>query len=82
VSPVGILLQLLSLPLAPARCAFWTIERVVEAAERDYYSPAAIRRELAELSRQLDEGAIGADEFDVREDALLDRLAEGERIAA
>ncbi|MGY3617113.1 gas vesicle protein GvpG [Bradyrhizobium sp. USDA 10063] len=42
-------------------------------------APAAIRRELAELSRQLDEGLIDAEEFDRREDEILDRLDEGRK---
>ena len=35
--------------------------------------------ELADLARQLDEGLIDAEEFDRREDELLDRLVEGPR---
>ena len=76
---MGLLSELLLLPLGPARFALWTIDKVVEAAARDYYGPTAVRRELVELVRQLDEGAISAEEFDQREDALLDRLAEGQR---
>jgi hypothetical protein len=75
---MGLLSELLSLPLAPARLALWTVDQVIDAAEREYYGPAAIRRALAELSREYDEGSISAEEFDVREDELLDRLAEGE----
>ena len=76
---MGLFSELLFLPLAPARFALWTIDRMVEAAEQEHYGPAAVRRELVELSRQLDEGLIGAEEFDRREDELLDRLAEGQR---
>ena len=76
---MGLLTELLLLPLAPARFALWTIDQVVEAAERQHYGPTAVRQELAELSRQLDEGLIGAEDFDRREDELLDRLAEGQR---
>ena len=76
---MGLFTELLLLPLAPARFALWTIDQVVEAAEREHYGPTAVRRELVELSRQLDEGLIGAEEFDRREDELLDRLAEGQR---
>jgi len=71
--------SLLLFPLVPARCAFWAIEQVVDAAEREYYGPDRIRRELVELSRAYDEGLIGAEEFDRREDALLDRLEEAAR---
>jgi hypothetical protein len=74
---MGLLSELLLLPLAPARVALWSVERVVEAATRECYGPAAVRRELVELSRAFDEGLISAEEFDRREDELLDRLEEG-----
>jgi hypothetical protein len=76
---MGLLSQLILVPLAPARAAWWTIGQVVDQAARDYYGPATIRSELAELSRRLDDGLISADEFDLLEDELLDRLAEGQR---
>jgi Gas vesicle protein G len=71
---MGLLSEVLLLPLAPARLALWTVGQVADAAAREHFSPAAVRRELVELSRQLDEGLIDADEFDRREDELLDRL--------
>ncbi len=74
---MGLLSELLLLPVAPGRIALWTIDRVVEAAARECYSPAAVHRELAKLSRELDEGLISAEEFDRREDELLDRLERG-----
>jgi hypothetical protein len=71
---VGLLSELLWLPLAPARLAMWTIDRVIDVASQEYNDPTAVRRELAELNRQFDAGSIGAEEFDQREDELLDRL--------
>jgi hypothetical protein len=47
---------------------------VVDSARREYHDPAAIRRDLAELSRRFDEGLMSAEEFESREDQLLDRL--------
>jgi hypothetical protein len=76
---MGVLAELLLLPLAPARVAVWSIGQVIDSATREYYDPATIRRELAELSRQLDDGLISAEEFDRREDEVLDRLEEGQR---
>jgi len=72
---VGLLKEILLLPMAPVRLAGWTVEQVVDTAEREYYDPARIRSELAELSNDLDEGRISAEEFDQREDELLDRLS-------
>lgn len=74
---MGLLRELLLVPLAPVRLAHWTVDQIVDAAEREHFGPSAIRRELAELYRQLDDGAISAEEFDRLEDELLDRLAEG-----
>ncbi|RCV47939.1 gas vesicle protein GvpG [Marinitenerispora sediminis] len=75
---MGLLSAIATLPLAPARVAGWTIRRVVDEAERQYYDPDAIRRQLAELSRRLDEGELTEEEFDRLEDELLDRLEEGQ----
>ena len=76
---MGLLSHLLLLPLAPARFALWTVDRVVDAAAEQHCGTAAVRRELAELSRQLDQGLIDAEEFDRREDEILDRLDEGRK---
>jgi hypothetical protein len=76
---MGLLSELLLVPFAPARVALWSIGQVVDSATREYYDPAMIRRELSELSRQLDEGQISAEAFELREDELLDRLEEEQR---
>jgi hypothetical protein len=73
---MGLLSELLLIPLAPARIALWSVDQVIGAAAKEYYGPAAVRRELVELSRAFDEGLISAEEFDRREDELLDRLEE------
>jgi 2-oxo-4-hydroxy-4-carboxy--5-ureidoimidazoline (OHCU) decarboxylase len=62
------------LPLAPVRGVRWTLAELLAAAERE--QRAAIQRELAELEQALLAGEISAEEFDEREDALLDRLDE------
>ncbi|MFE7711546.1 gas vesicle protein GvpG [Streptomyces sp. NPDC057486] len=48
----------------------------MEAAERDYYDPGPVERELAELEKALLSGAIDEEPVDQREDELLDRLDE------
>jgi hypothetical protein len=63
--------------LLPVRGAFWAIGQVADAADRQVYGPAMIRRRLMELARKLDAGTISAEEFDRLEDELLDRLAMG-----
>ncbi|MFJ3951209.1 gas vesicle protein GvpG [Streptomyces libani] len=71
---MGLLTQLLTLPVAPVRGTVWVLDQVLLAAEREYYDPAPVREELAALEQQLLDGSIGPEEFDAREDQLLDRL--------
>ncbi|MFD0035214.1 gas vesicle protein GvpG [Streptomyces sp. NPDC055059] len=73
---MGLFTQLVTLPLAPVRGVVWTVDRVLEAAEKEYYDPAPVQAELAELERQLLAGQIDEETFDRREDELLDRLEE------
>ncbi|MET8212180.1 gas vesicle protein GvpG [Streptomyces sp. NPDC005373] len=73
---MGLFTQLVTLPLAPVRGIVWTVDRVLEAAEKEYYDPAPVQADLAELERQLLAGQIDEETFDRREDELLDRLEE------
>ncbi|MCW7985749.1 gas vesicle protein GvpG [Streptomyces sp. WAC01526] len=71
---MGLLTQLLTLPVAPVRGTVWVLDQVLLTAEREYYDPAPVREELAALEQQLLDDSIGPEEFDAREDELLDRL--------
>ncbi|MFF6994858.1 gas vesicle protein GvpG [Streptomyces sp. NPDC008313] len=71
---MGLIGEVLMLPLAPARGSLWAVRQVLSEAERQYYDPAAVRAELAALEQRLEGGEIGEEEFDRQEDALLDRL--------
>jgi gas vesicle protein GvpG len=73
---MGLLNQILTFPLAPVRGVGWVVDRVVEAAEREYYDPEPVERELAALEKALLDGRIDQATFDEREDELLDRLEE------
>ncbi|MGS2591811.1 gas vesicle protein GvpG [Streptomyces hebeiensis] len=73
---MGLFTQLATLPLAPVRGVGWVAERVKEAAEEQYYDPAPVEQELAELEKALLAGRIDEETFDRREDELLDRLEE------
>ena len=76
---MGLIGELLMLPMTPVRGSAWVLRQVVAEAERQFYDPAVVRRELAELEEQLLAGEIDEAEFDRREDELLDRLEEGSR---
>ncbi|MFD6988420.1 gas vesicle protein GvpG [Streptomyces sp. NPDC059943] len=71
---MGLISQILTLPLAPVRGSVWVLDQVVLAAEREYYDPDPVRKELADLEKELLSGGISEEEFDRREDELLDRL--------
>ncbi|WP_328539064.1 gas vesicle protein GvpG [Streptomyces sp. NBC_00344] len=71
---MGLITNILTLPLAPLRGTAWVIDQVLVTAEREYYDPEPVRGELAALEKDLLSGRIGEDEFDRREDELLDRL--------
>ena len=71
---MGLIGEVLLLPFAPVRGSAWAIREVLREAERIYYDPATVRAELARLEEQLEAGEITEEEFDRREDELLDRL--------
>jgi uncharacterized membrane protein len=74
---VGLIGEVLLLPFAPVRGSTWVIRQVLHEAERLHYDPATVRAELARLEEQLTAGEIDEEEFDRREDELLDRLETG-----
>ncbi|MCX5232771.1 gas vesicle protein GvpG [Streptomyces sp. NPDC006553] len=73
---MGLLTGLLTLPIAPVRAVVWAAQQVAEKAEDEYYDPAPVWRELADLERRLLNDEIDQDTFDRREDELIDRLEE------
>jgi hypothetical protein len=76
---VGLFTGLLTLPLAPVRGVVWVAEQVLEEAEREFSDQGNIRRELAELQLDFEEGRIDDRQRDERERELLSRLAIGQR---
>ncbi|MFI8966519.1 gas vesicle protein GvpG [Streptomyces sp. NPDC053493] len=76
---MGLITGLVTFPLAPLRGTLWVVDQVLTAAEREYYDPEPVVQELKDLERRLGSGEIDEDEYDRREDELLDRLEEIER---
>jgi hypothetical protein len=74
---MGLFTGLLTLPLAPVRGVVWIAEQVMEEMERELYDEDSIRRELVQLELDFDDGLIDEEERQVREDALLERMAIG-----
>ncbi|MFP3714908.1 gas vesicle protein GvpG [Puerhibacterium sp. TATVAM-FAB25] len=76
---MGLLSGLLSLPLAPVRGTIWVAEQVKREAERVYYDPGSIRRQLEDVERAREEGALDDAEADALEEQLVARLIEANR---
>ncbi|MBX9395141.1 gas vesicle protein GvpG [Streptomyces sp. TRM72054] len=73
---MGLVFEVLALPFAPARGVGWVLDKVVQAAEHEYYDPAPVQAALADLERARTEGRIDEEDFAAREEELLRRLEE------
>lgn len=79
MSGMGLFTGLLTLPLAPVRGTVWVAEKIQEEAERQFYDPAVIRRELEEVETLRQAGEITDEEAEEYEDELVERLMESRR---
>lgn len=77
---MGLITGILGLPLAPLWGTVKIGEHVLAEAEDAYYDPAAIRAELEEVDRLRGTGDLTDEEATAREDELVDRLMEGQRL--
>jgi hypothetical protein len=75
---MGLFTGLLTLPLAPVRGVVWVAEQVTAEIERELYDEDSIRREMVQLELDHEDGLIDEGERQVREEALLQRLAMGQ----
>ncbi len=75
---MGLFTGLVTLPLAPVRGVVWIAEQVMEEMERELYDEASIRREMLQLELDFEDGLIDQEEREVREEALMERLAMGQ----
>ncbi|MGN6129515.1 MAG: gas vesicle protein GvpG [Nocardioidaceae bacterium] len=76
---MGLFTGLLTLPLAPVRGTVWVAEQVLDEAERQFYDPAVIRRQLEQVDEMRTHGEISEDEAEQMEDELVERLMESRR---
>ncbi|MEV5315019.1 hypothetical protein RKD49_007620 [Streptomyces glaucescens] len=73
---MGLVGEVFLLPFAPVRGIGWVLDKVVKAAEDEYYDPAPVQEALINLERAREEGGLDEEEFAAQEQALLDRLQE------
>lgn len=71
---MGLISGLLLLPLAPVRGTVWIAEQIAAEADRARDGETRIRRELAAIELEHEAGALSVEEFEAREDALLEEL--------
>lgn len=71
---MGLLTGLLTLPLAPVRGTIWIAEQLALEAARELGDEQTVRRRLAEAERNFELGHLSAEEYELVEDALLERL--------
>ncbi|MFI2207130.1 gas vesicle protein GvpG [Streptomyces sp. NPDC020192] len=58
------------------RGVLWVLDKVVRAAEDEYYDPAPVQEELVNLDRARTEGRIDDEEIERHEERLMRRLEE------
>jgi hypothetical protein len=68
---MGVIKELLLLPLAPVRGTVWVAEQLAEEAERQLDPRAVRRRRLTELEARYAAGEIDDAEFELLEDQIL-----------
>ncbi|GAA4615878.1 gas vesicle protein GvpG [Saccharopolyspora hordei] len=76
---MGLITGLLTLPLAPVRGAAWVVEQVKQHAEKQYYDPAIIQSQMADVDDAYEAGELTEQERDDLHDHLLARLFEAQR---
>jgi Gas vesicle protein G len=76
---MGLIISLLTWPLAPVRGVAWIAEQVRQEAEREWMDPGALHEALADVQARREAGLIDDTEADRLEDELIERLLESEQ---
>ncbi|WP_432945625.1 gas vesicle protein GvpG [Kribbella sp. CA-253562] len=71
---MGLLLNLLTLPLAPVRATAALAEQILRQAEQEFYDPARIRRQLEDVAALRDSGVLDEAEAEALEEELIARM--------
>jgi hypothetical protein len=74
---MGLITGILGLPLLPLRGTVAVGEQVLREAERTYYDPAIIRRQMETVESLHEDGSLSDAEAEWWESKLLERLLEG-----
>ena len=79
---MGLIVGLLTLPLAPVRGTAWLAEQLLEQAENELFDENVILRQFMELEMDRDAGAIDEAEAEQIEEDLFERLMTAREVAA
>jgi hypothetical protein len=71
---MGLVKQLVLLPLAPVRGVMWLTERIAEAAELELDDPERIKARMGEAQLAYERGEIDEQELAAEEEVLLAAL--------
>lgn len=76
---MGLFSALVTAPLAPLRGTIWVAEKITNEAERQYYDPGNIRRQLRDVEEARNSGALSEEEATELEHKLVARLLKANR---
>jgi hypothetical protein len=73
----GLVTGIVTWPLAPVRGTVWVADQVLREAERQWYDPALLQRELDDVAARRQSGDLTDEEADRLEEELVQRLLDG-----
>jgi Gas vesicle protein G len=76
---MGLVIGLLTLPLAPLRGTIALAELIKQQAEREFYDSGNIRRQLEDVDRMRAASELSEVEAEAIENELVERLMMGQR---
>lgn len=76
---MGLFSALVTAPLAPLRGTIWVAEKITNEAERQYYDPGSIRRQLRDVEEARNAGTLSEEEAAELEKQLVARLLQANR---
>jgi hypothetical protein len=79
---VGLLKELVLLPVAPLRFTIWTADKVAAEADRQQYSTGAGVRQIDEIEEAREKGEIGEEEAEALEGKIIEGQARRARPSA
>ncbi|MDQ4111318.1 MAG: gas vesicle protein GvpG [Actinomycetota bacterium] len=74
---MGLITQLLTLPIAPVRGVVWVAEQIREEAESQYFDPDTIQAALEDVDARREAGLLSEEEAADLEEVLVQRLVAG-----